>query len=300
MLDSFSKEVQNHPLGFLELKKKPCKEDLKAYYENRYYQLGVRTHRSRYSEQELVFRENKCIQKRMLVENIWKKNKSSSPALLDIGSGEGFVLDHFYRSGYEVTGIDYSDHGCKNHHPHLMQYLHCGDIEEIIEKFNDQSHRYDLIILDNVLEHLLEPGRLIERISGILNDNGVLVIEVPNDFSIVQNHLLEKKKISKPFWIASPDHVSYFNAEGLNNLLSHHGFELKEMVADFPIDLFLFNEKTNYVNDSTAGKHCHQARIEIENLLHAHNPWATLKMYAAMASLGVGRQIMGLYQVRKS
>jgi len=70
------------------------------------------------------------------------------------------------------------------------------------------------------------------------------------------------------------------------------------MLADFPIDLFLFNDKTNYVTDATAGKGCHQARIEIENLMHAQNPQATLDMYAAMAKLGVGRQIMGVYQVR--
>jgi hypothetical protein len=81
-------------------------------------------------------------------------------------------------------------------------------------------------------------------------------------------------------------------------LLNQHGFAVQTMLADFPIDLFLFNDKTNYVTDATAGKGCHQARIEIENLMHAQNPQATLDMYAAMAKLGVGRQIMGVYQVR--
>ena len=114
---------------------------------------------------------------------------------------------------------------------------------------------------------------------------------------MVQTHLLEQGRIPRPFWVASPDHISYFNADGLNALLAHHGFALQTMLADFPIDLFLFNDKTNYVTDATAGKGCHQARIEIENLMHAQNAQATLDMYAAMAKLGVGRQIMGVYQI---
>lgn len=298
MNKGFSSEIQRHPFGYHELKAKPAKPDLKAYYEQRYYQEGVRTHRPNYSQQELLFRENKCIQKRMLVEGIWADKKTSTPKLLDIGAGEGFVMDHFDRAGYDVSGMDFSSHGCNNHHPHLLDRLVCGDIEELVQQAVGSKAEFDLVILDNVLEHLLEPGQLLLGVAQLLRPNGLLIIEVPNDFSMVQNHLLAEGRIPSPFWVASPDHISYFNAEGLNALLNHHGFFLQTMLADFPIDLFLFNEKTNYVTDASAGKGCHEARIEIENLMHAQNPQATLDMYAAMAKLGVGRQIMGVYQVR--
>ena len=300
MHKGFSTAIQSHPLGYHELKDKPAKTDLKAYYEQRYYQDSVRTHRPSYSPQELLYRENKCAQKRMLVENIWGPHQPATPSLLDVGAGEGFVMDHFARAGYGVHGMDFSSHGCHNHHPHLLDRLSCGDIEELVEQAVHANAAYDLVILDNVLEHLLEPGQLLTGVAQLLRPNGLLIIEVPNDFSMVQNHLLAEGRIPRPFWVASPDHISYFNADGLNALLDQHGFAVQTMLADFPIDLFLFNDKTNYVTDASAGKGCHQARIEIENLMHAQNPQATLDMYAAMAKLGVGRQIMGVYQVRDS
>ena len=300
MHKGFSTATQSHPLGYHELKDKPAKHVLKAYYEERYYQESVRTHRPTYSPQELLYRENKCTQKRMLVESIWGADKSVKPSLLDVGAGEGFVMDHFARAGYDVHGMDFSSHGCNNHHPHLLDRLACGDIEELIQQAVNANDAYDLLILDNVLEHLLEPGQLLTGVAQLLRPNGLLIIEVPNDFSMVQNHLLAEGRIPRPYWVASPDHISYFNADGLNALLDQHGFVVQTMLADFPIDLFLFNDKTNYVTDATAGKACHQARIEIENLMHARNPQATLDMYAAMAKLGVGRQIMGVYKVRQS
>lgn len=295
----YSSETQIHPFGYSELKNKPNDIDLKYYYEERYYQSSVRTHRTSYSEEELRYRENKCTQKRLLIEKIWSENMPSRPSLLGVGAGEGFLLDHFYRAGYTVKGIDYSSHGCSTHHPHLLDKLDCGDVEEGITRLMELNERFDVIILDNVLEHLLNPSGILNQIRSLINSNGLLIIEVPNDFSIVQNYLLDKKRIKDKFWVASPDHISYFNLDGLNNLLDHHGFDSKETLADFPIDLFLFNERTNYVNDPQVGKSCHQARIEFENLIHAQNPQATLEMYATMAKLGIGRQIMGVYQLRK-
>jgi len=297
MQKTFSNETQSNTLGYHELRHKPAKDELKAYYEKRYYQDEIRTHRQSYSDQELLFRKNKCEQKALLAQRAWGKSKPARPKLLDIGAGEGFVMGYFADAGYDIHGIDFSDHGCRNHHPHLLDHLRTGDIEEIVGQLSKELNRYDLVILDNVLEHLLDAGAVLSHIAELLTPDGLLIIEVPNDFSFIQNHLLANHTIPKPFWVASPDHISYFNAEGLNQLLLSRGFENIDILGDFPIDLFLFNEKTNYVTDATVGKSCHQARIEIENLFHQHNPEATLQMFSSMGKLGLGRQILGVYKL---
>ncbi len=299
MQKTFSNETQSNAFGYHELRHKPAKDELKSYYEKRYYQDEIRTHRQIYSDQELLYRKNKCEQKALLAERAWGDKKPVKPKLLDIGAGEGFVMNYFLNAGYDIYGVDFSNHGCRNHHPHLLKNLRTGDIEEIVSQLVTQQDQFDLIVLDNVLEHLLDAGWVLNKISQLLTANGLLIIEVPNDFSFVQNHLLANDTIPKPFWVASPDHISYFNADGLNQLLSSHAFTNLEILGDFPIDLFLFNEKTNYVTDAHVGKSCHQARIEIENLLHKHNPEATLEMYSSMGKLGLGRQILGVYTLSK-
>ncbi|MCL4442406.1 MAG: class I SAM-dependent methyltransferase, partial [Firmicutes bacterium] len=124
-------------------------------------------------------------------------------------------LKYFNNKGWAVTGLDYSEFGCKSQNPDFIRYVKVGEIVELIESLTDKQQEFHVIWLDNVLEHVLAPLLLLDRCTALLRDNGVLVIEVPNDFSVLQQYLFEKQYISEPFWIAVPDHISYFNSEGL-------------------------------------------------------------------------------------
>lgn len=289
--------VQLNKFGYYELVNKPTPEELSDYYAKKYYQQMIRTHKASYSDEEHTFRRNKLEQKLRVINTLYKEKKSSQLNFLDVGTGEGFPLDFFSGHGWKVTGLDYSAHGCQTHHPQYMEHLLTGDIQKSVDMLASQGCRYDLILLDNVLEHLLDPARLLCSLAPLMADDAVLIIEVPNDFSPFQRVLLETGKIDRPFWVVEPDHISYFNRDGLARLLESCGFLERNVVADFPIDLFLFNENTNYVQNNDRGKSCHAARVELENLFHEISPDATIKMYEVMAELGVGRQITGYYQV---
>jgi 2-polyprenyl-3-methyl-5-hydroxy-6-metoxy-1,4-benzoquinol methylase len=284
--------------GYFELSEKPTQDELGEYYAKKYYQQQIRTHESKYGDDELAFRRNKLDQKLRVIKGLYKNPLPASPAFLDIGAGEGFAMDFFANQGWQVTGLDYSAHGCKTHHPQLMDHLIIGDLQMSVNNLAEEGRRFDAILLDNVLEHLLEPAHLLRSLAPLLSDDGVLVIEVPNDFSAFQQYLLEQRKIDRPFWVVSPDHISYFNRDGLARLASTCGFKEYSVSADFPIDLFLFNEHTNYVSNGAVGKSCHAARVEVENLLHSLSPDATVRMYQAMAELGIGRQLIGYFKVQ--
>jgi hypothetical protein len=119
----------------------------------------------------------------------------------------------------------------------------------------------------------------------------VLVIEVPNDFSVLQNKLLKEGKIDRPFWVVNPDHISYFNYEGLKNLANACGWENKYSIADFPIDFNLANHNANYVMQKESGKGAHEQRLFIDTLMHEISPDLTNQYYQVLAQLGLGRQI---------
>ncbi len=289
-------EVQKNALGFHELRDKPSQESLQKYYAEKYYQQQIRTHQTHYSDQELAFRHNKLDQKLRVLTSLRSTPLPKQPAFLDVGAGEGFGMAFFAGQGWQVQGLDYSAHGCETHHPALLNHLMTGDLQTLVGTLADQGQGFDAILLDNVLEHLLDPALLMRSLAPLMNDEAVLIIEVPNDFSAMQTHLLAQQKIDHPFWVQAPDHISYFNRHGLSALAQSCGFKEACVLADFPIDLFLFNEHTNYTRRLDVGKSCHQARVDVENLFHALSPEATIQMYKAMADLGVGRQIMGFYQ----
>jgi SAM-dependent methyltransferase len=147
--------------------------------------------------------------------------------------------------------------------------------------------------MDNVLEHVLEPLEVLKTVKVLLAPGGVLIVEVPNDFSVLQMRLLESGRIPSPFWVVAPDHVSYFDHQRLSALAKEAGLDQCALMSDFPIDFALCNEHTNYVVDKSKGRSCHGVRVELDNLIHEISPEGANRLSEALGSLGLGRQIVG-------
>jgi SAM-dependent methyltransferase len=288
--------VHKNHFGFYELTDKPSQDDLKKYYAEKYYQQSLSTYQQAYSEEEIAYIRNKLEQKCLAAGKLLAAPAETQRSFLDVGAGEGWALAYFRAQGWHCTGLDYSEYGCRTHNPDCVADLMVGDIYENIDKLVQKSRKFDLVLLDNVLEHVPDPLSLLTRIRGLTALGGVLIIEVPNDFSVVQQHLLDNGYISRSFWIAIPDHISYFNRDGLTALCDEAGWRTQCVLGDFPIDFSLFNESTNYVENKSAGKSCHRVRVAVENLMHAVSPEKTNVLYEALADLGMGRQLIGFFQ----
>lgn len=288
--------VHKNRFGYYELIHKPSKEELKRYYADKYYQLSCGSYQEEYSNDEVRYLHNKLEQKYLIVQRLLPTHGQQPPMLLDVGAGEGWALSFFRQRGWCCTGLDYSDHGCRAHNPGCLADLIVGDIYENLEKLARGDRRYDLIVLDNVLEHVPDPLVLLTQLRTLIAACGVLTVEVPNDFSSLQTYLLDHDCVSKPFWVVVPDHISYFNRDGLAALCQEAGWATRDVLADYPIDLCLFNVATNYVENKALGKACHQARAAAENLFHNISPEKTNDLYRAMAALGLGRQIIAFFQ----
>ena len=288
-----SETIIKNKFGFYELSKKPSSDELSDYYSNKYYQDSLSdTYNVAYNDQETQFIFNKIYQKHLIIQNIFGNQPGS---FLDVGSGEGFALKFFQELGWSCTGLDFSTYGVKKHNPDQMSCVLAGDIFKNLKQIIEKKQKFDLIWLDNVLEHVIDPYKLMIDLHKILRKNGVLVVEVPNDFSIVQQYLIEKKYIDKKFWICVPDHISYFSKDGLKKLAELSGWYHNNFLSDFPIDLDLINRKTNYIKDSSLGKYSHQRRVEVENLLHSISPKKVNAFYEALSDLGLGRNITGFF-----
>jgi pseudaminic acid cytidylyltransferase len=285
--------VRRNEFGFFEVVQKPSAEALNHYYASKYYQHSIRTHRPTYSSEEITYRKNKLQQKLLVAQRFFSADHKR---FLDIGAGEGFSLAFYKELGWDVTGLDFSEFGCMVHNPDCLPHLMIGDIHESIAQLKRDHRSFDLVLIDNVLEHVLNPLDLLRGIRSILSPSGVLIVEVPNDFSTVQTQLLAQGRLSRPFWVVIPDHLSYFNRDGLISVAKAAGLDEEIVLADFPIDFALFNDRTNYVNDPSAGESCHRMRLEIDNLMHRVSPDKTNAYYQALADLGLGRQIIGFFR----
>ena len=124
------------------------------------------------------------------------------------------------------------------------------------EKTANSLGKFNVIHMNNVLEHILDPIGLIKIVSKLLNDKGILCIGVPNDYNPFQD-VARKTEGLDPWWLAPPHHINYFNFNSLELLLHNNGFSLELKECSFPIDMFLVMGD-NYIGDDEKGRKCHK------------------------------------------
>ena len=170
-----------------------------------------------------------------------------------------------------------------------------GMIIKLINRWNVSDdkldRKFDVVFLNNVLEHLLEPVEVVKSINqNLLLKNGAIVIDVPNEYNVLQ--VAGQKLHNLPeWWIAPPRHLNYFSLQSLENILSETGFEVFHYESSFPLEMFLlFGE--NYVSDQNIGKKIHNSRVNFEmNLVKSGNSKTLFNLYHDFAKQGIGRQI---------
>lgn len=281
--------LKRHPLGFLQVVDMPTLEELQRFYAERYYQTEQGNYRSSYPPQEIAYFSALIARKADLVARI--RGDARPGTLLDVGCGEGFALDWFAKAGWAVEGIDYSTAGVTAMNPEMARHVQAGDVFRLVEDRIAADRRYDVVWLNNVLEHVIDPPGLLRSLRRLIAADGILVVTVPNDGSAYQEELLASERIPHRFWVSIPDHLAYFSYQSLKHTAEATGWDCPEIVSDFPIDVFLMHPESNYVRDPSRGPAAHQARIQMELLL-GRQPHALVNdYYAAMARVGLGRDL---------
>lgn len=284
-------DLTEHPAGFFSISPLPDPLALREFYEKHYFQKSLSgTYYDSYSDLELSHRRLRA----QILLHALKENGFSAVThsqLLEIGSGEGFFLDAAAKSGYTVTGIDFSDAGLRNHHPHLLGHLKTGDAINILNDLSTHGPQFDICVLVNVLEHIRNPEELLAVLQNVVHPSGAVVVTVPNDFSVTQLRLQEYGHVSDPYWVCPPQHLHYFNIESIQKFCTMQGFLLYDIFTDFPIDFYLFHKGSNYVKDPRQGPPAHTARMQIDLLLAERGPGSYLNLSRSLAQCGAGRNI---------
>ncbi len=156
-----------------------------------------------------------------------KKHLPCEGTILDIGCGMGFFLMEMQKRGYQIKGLDISKYAAAIASAKLNTFIPPADL--LSASFS--PGQFDIITLWDLLEHLPEPARYLDRISQIIKKNGVLVIETLNISSLTARMLKEKWPLYFP-----PYHLFYFNQKNISLLLEKTGFSL---LKAYPVQTYL-------------------------------------------------------------
>ncbi|MBP0983220.1 MAG: class I SAM-dependent methyltransferase [Oscillospiraceae bacterium] len=136
---------------------------------------------------------------------------------LEIGVGNGEMLACALEMGYEADAVEICKEDCENISGALGIDIKWCDFLD----FNT-SNRYDVIIMGDVLEHVSQPTKALEKAHKLLKENGILWLSTPN-FNSAFTRMLQ---FSDPMW-NQVNHFTYFSFEGLKPILDKIGFDVK-------------------------------------------------------------------------
>lgn len=217
---------KNEKHGFFSVCPLPSKKELNEFYEKLYYQNNTGQYSKQYTNDEITFFQNDC----RILERIYKKTFQDiiRRTCLDIGCGEGFQANNFSEKGWGITCCDYAEFGLHQHNPHLIPNLIKGDLEVSLRNLMKVKDSYSIILLKNVLEHVLSPENIINKIKTLMDENTILFIDVPNDYSAFQEYLIDNS-YTENTWFCPPQHLHYFQFKSLKNFLEAQGLEIVSM-----------------------------------------------------------------------
>ncbi len=220
--------------------------------------------------------------------------------MLDVGCGEGYFLRYFSDQGWEVRGLDFTADGVERHFPEFLDRLETGNLFDLLDREAQSGARYDLVVCNNVLEHVIDPLKLLEDLKKVVTPGGIVRLAVPNDGSWLQQLVVSLGHAKKDFWVCPPEHLSYFTVETLQTLLQRTGWQTLEILTAFPIELYLLNEASNYTKDRSLGRASHFARVEFEVELCAQSLDKLLAFRRGCAAAGIGRNMAAYMTMGKA
>lgn len=278
------------PSGFVSTTPLPTKDELQKFYAETYYQAPVSsTYQESYDELELEYKRIKC---NALIHVLKGLSQGSGQNFLDVGAGEGFLLNAAHESGFQVTGLDFSAFGVNKFFPHLSERHRSGDIFQSLEQLAAENRKFSVCTSTNVLEHVLDPDLFLRLIRSVMDENGILAITVPNDYSDIQQLAIHEGMIDREFWFVPPHHLHFFNTKNILVFLQERGFAVLDAFSDFPVDLYLLHSASNYIMNPTSGRDANRARMHHDLMIVRHYGLDKyLDYYRAMFNVGLGRDI---------
>ncbi len=138
--------------------------------------------------------------------------------LLEIGCSTGFFLNAA-RLEFDCQGVEPSAWAARIARERFGLEVHGGSFET----FEAAPASFDAVAMIDVIEHVLDPGLVLARVSSLLGPGGILYLVTP-DISSLSAHVL-----GRYWWGLRPAHLGYFSPATLRLLLEKVGLEVREI-----------------------------------------------------------------------
>jgi 2-polyprenyl-3-methyl-5-hydroxy-6-metoxy-1,4-benzoquinol methylase len=146
-------------------------------------------------------------------------------SILDVGCGAGSfgAAIREERPECQLFGIElFADEAVKarEHYDHVW----AGDVHSVLEEIQGQS--FDLIVFNDLLEHLVDPGRCLQQCLRLLSPQGRVLASIPNMrfWPALSDLLFQADWRYRDAGVMDSTHLRFFTRKSIIRMLEQNGY----------------------------------------------------------------------------
>jgi SAM-dependent methyltransferase len=149
--------------------------------------------------------------------------------VLELGCGPGHFLAAASRRGHRAVGVDFSD-GAVGLARAAGHRAFCGGFDELARHLGPDA-RFDAVACFHLIEHLADPGQLLEEIAPWVRPDARLFFSCPGPRRFTRL-IPEQQAGASDFWDYPPHHVLRWTLPALRSLAQRHGWHVVTAVEE--------------------------------------------------------------------
>jgi SAM-dependent methyltransferase len=150
--------------------------------------------------------------------------------ILDVGCGVGETGKLLKERGFkEIMGVELNPLAAQRAKSFYKEVI-VGDVEKNTLSFSRGF--FDCILYGDVLEHLVDPWKVLCSHKEILADDGAIICSIPNIrfYRVLKSLIFKGRWDYTPCGILDRTHLRFFTVKTIEDMFRETGFEVKRLI----------------------------------------------------------------------
>jgi 2-polyprenyl-3-methyl-5-hydroxy-6-metoxy-1,4-benzoquinol methylase len=148
--------------------------------------------------------------------------------VLELGAASGHMTRALSSQGCTVTAVEYDPEAARDLKEHAAEVV-VGDLNSAT-LLDELRPEFDVVLAGDVLEHLLEPQAVLDRVTRLLAPGGRVVVSLPHVGHVdVRLALLQGRWDYNDYGLLDDTHVRFFTLKTIEEMVKRAGLVITDL-----------------------------------------------------------------------